>query len=246
MANNTKYLIGLIGLVAGFLISFLWVSNYNKSNTPAGTAAGGMMTGGPAGQPGAQGQQAMMGQVQQAIEKAKNNPKDFQAQLDAAKVYFQVKRVPETVEFLMRAYELKPEEFKTNEELGGAVAYIAQYQIEQKKYDQAEVWFRRALDITPGDNDVRVELAYSYIERQPPQPDQAIQELQTALKANPKDAHALGHLVEAYAVKKDAAGAQDALNRLLDSDATYQRLPALQGLVADLKAGKPVTLPKEQ
>ena len=66
------------------------------------------------------------------------------------------------------------------------------------------------------------------------------------LKANPKDGHALGHLVEAYAVKKDAAGADEALNRLREADPSNKRLTALQNMVADLKAGKPVTIPKEQ
>jgi hypothetical protein len=70
--------------------------------------------------------------------------------------------------------------------------------------------------------------------------------LQTVLKANPKDGHALGHLVEAYAVKKDAAGADEALNRLREADPANKRLTALQNMLADLKAGKPVTIPKEQ
>ncbi len=247
--NNTKYLIGLAGLVVGFLVSFFWVSSYNRNNAPAApTSATAMPGGAPGGMPAANSsgsQQAVMGQVQQIIEKAKGNPKDFQAQIDAAGVYYQSGKEAETVDYLKKAYELKPDEFKTNQQLIGALPLIATYYADQKDYNEADLWFRRSMEVEPSNEAIRIELASSYIQRQPPQPDKAIQELQTALKANPKDAHALGHLVEAYAVKKDAAGAEDALNRMREAEPSNKRLSALQTMVADLKAGKPVTLPKE-
>ncbi|HJQ23166.1 MAG TPA: tetratricopeptide repeat protein [Blastocatellia bacterium] len=241
--NNTKYLVGLAGLAVGFLVSFLWVSSYNRNNAtaaPSGATPGGMPAAGNSGD-----QQAMMAQVQQVISKAKQNPQDFQAQVDAAGVYFQSGKEAETVEYLKKAYALKPDEFKTNQQLLGALPLIATYYADQKQYDEADTWFRRSVEVEPNNTGLHIEMASSLIQRQPPQPDRAIQELQIALKANPKDAHALGHLVEAYAVKRDAAGADDALNRLRDADPGNQRLTALQGMVADLKAGKPVTLPKE-
>ena len=244
--NNTKYLVGLAGLALGFIISFLWVSGYNKNHAVAAPQeAGGAMMGGAPAASSSSGQQAVMGQVQQIIEKAKSNPKDFQAQIDAAGVYYQSGKEAETVDYLKKAYELKPDEFKTNQQLLGALPLIATYYADQKQYDEADAWFRRSMEVEPNNDAIRVEMASSYIQRQPPQPDKAIQELQTALKANPKDGHALGHLVEAYAVKKDAAGADDALNRLRQADPSNKRLAALQSMVADLKAGKAVTLPKE-
>src|SRR5205085_11993957 len=139
--NNTKYFVGLAGLIVGFLISFLWVSSYNRNNAPAAppSAAGAM----PGGQPAANssgGQQAMMGQVQQVIEKAKNNPQDFQAQIDAAGVYYQGGKEAEAVEYPKKAYELKPDEFKTNQQLIGALPIIATYYADQKNYSEADTW----------------------------------------------------------------------------------------------------------
>jgi len=244
--NKNKYLVGIIGLAIGFLISFFLTNNINKNNAPAatGTPTAGM-PGGPAG--GAGNQQAMMGQVQQAIEKAKNNPKDFQAQIDAARLFAQVGRDAETVDYLKKAYAISPEEFakRSKTELEGALGFIGVYYADQKKYDEAETWYRHALEATPGDSSVHIELASTFLHREPPVPERAIQELQIALKANPKDGHALGHLVEAYALKKDARGADEALENLKAADPTNQRLAGLQGLIADLKAGKPLTLPKE-
>ena len=244
--NNSKYLVGLAGLALGFIVSFLWVSSYNRSNAPVAQPSSGAMPGGMAAAGNSGDQQAVMAQVQQVISKAKNNPQDFQAQVDAAGVYFQSGKEAETVEYLKKAYALKPDEFKTNQQLLGALPLIATYYADQKQYDEADTWFRRSLEVEPNNTVIHIEMASSLIQRQPPQPDRAIQELQTALKANAKDAHALGHLVEAYAVKRDVAGAEEALNRLRDADPSNQRLAALQNMLADLKAGKPVTLPKEQ
>lgn len=237
--NKNKYLIGLIGLAIGFIISFFLTQNYNKSN--AAPAAAGMPSGMASGAGGAGGQQAMMGQVAQVIEKATNGPNDFQAQVEAAKVFNQIGRVAETVDYLKRAYAIDAAKFN---ELGAA-GFLGQYYFEQKDYAEAETWFNRAIKADPKEADLYVALAETYVQREPPQPDQAIAQLQQALGIDPKNGHALGHLVEAYALKKDARGAEETLKRLKETDPTNQRISVLETLVADLKAGKAVTIPKE-
>jgi tetratricopeptide (TPR) repeat protein len=236
--NKNKYLIGLIGLAVGFIISFFLTQNYNKSNAAPAAAAGN--TSPMAG--GAGGQQAMMGQVQQVIEKAKNAPNDFQAQVEAAKVFNQIGRVAETADYLKRAYAIDQNKFN---ELGAA-GFLGQYYFEQKDYGESETWFNRAIKADPKDPDLYVALAETYVQREPPQPDQAIAQLQQALAVDQKNGHALGHLVEAYALKKDARGAEETVKRLKEVDPTNQRMAALESMVEDVKAGKPVTLPKEQ
>lgn len=234
--NKNKYLIGLIGLALGFIVSFFLTQNYNKSNAaPAAPGAPSSMAGGPGGQ------QAMMGQVAGVIEKAKNAPNDFQAQVEAAKVFNQIGRVAETVDYLQKAYAIDATKFN---ELGAA-GFLGQYYFEQKDYAQAETWFNRAIKADPKEADLYVGLAETFVQREPPQPDQAIAQLQQALSVDPKNAHALGHLVEAYALKKDARGAEETVTRLRESDPTNKRIAALESMVADLKAGKPVTIPKE-
>lgn len=234
--NRNKYLISLIGLALGFIFSFFLTQNYNKSN--AAPAAVGMP---PGMASGAGGQQAMMGQVAQVIENAKNGANDFQAQVEAAKVFNQIGRVAETVDYLKRAYAIDATKFN---ELGAA-GFLGQYYFEQKDYAEAETWFNRAIKADPKEADLYVALAETYVQREPPQPDQAIVQLQQALSVDPKHGHALGHLVEAYVLKKDARGAEEAVKRLKETDPTNQRISVLETLVADLKAGKAVTIPKE-
>src|SRR5262249_11172724 len=222
--NNKKYIVGLVGLAAGFAISFLWTQSINK--TAAGTAAGPHPAGAQGSAGGSQG--AMMGQVQQIIEKAKQNTKDFDAQIDVAKVYDQIGRAAETVEYLKKAYDLDP---KKSAQLG-IPAYIGGDYFDQKQYPEAEQWVGRAVEGDPNQPEVYIELGVTFIQRQPPDPDRAVQEIQRALKIDPKNAHALGHLVEAYALKKDAGSAEDALNRLKAAEPSNQRISGLQSLVA--------------
>jgi len=240
--NKNKYLVALIGLAVGFILSFILTQNYNKSNaapaanpTPSGMAGAG-------GGAGAGGQQAMMGQVQQTIERAKNAPTDFQAQVDAAKVFNQVGRMAETVEYLKKAFAIDAAKFDAL----GAAGFLGQYYFDQKDYAEAESWFSRAIKADPKEADLYFALGETYMEKQPPQPDQAIAQIQQGLAIDPKNGHAIGHLIEAYALKKDARGAEEAVKRLRETEPTNQRIGALEAMVADLKAGKAVSIPKEE
>ena len=237
--SKNKYLIGLIGLAVGFSVSFFLTQSYNKSNAaPAATAAAGAPSGMPGG-PG--GQQAMMNQVAGVIEKAKNGPNDFQAQVEAAKVFNQIGRIAETVDYLKKAYAIDAARFNDL----GAAGFLGQYYFDQKDYPEAETWFSRAIKADPKDPDLYVGLAETFVQREPPQPDQAIAQLQQALSVDSRNPHALGHLVEAYVLKKDTRSAEETVKRLKEADPTSKRVPVLETLVADLKAGKPVTIPKE-
>ncbi|HWP42116.1 MAG TPA: tetratricopeptide repeat protein [Blastocatellia bacterium] len=230
--NKNKYLFGLIGLVIGFLISFFWTQSYNKNTAVLSPGTTGAMAG---GQPN---QQAMMANVSATLEKARNNPKDFEAQVEAARAFFQIGRIAEAIEFLEKAYEVRPDDINVTANIG--ILYS-----EQKNYAEAEKWFRRAIAISPDESELYVELGATYIQREPSEPDRAVEELQRALKINPRNAHALGHLIEAYLLKKDARMAEETLARLREADPASQKLSTYQSLIADVKSGRPVTVPKE-
>jgi tetratricopeptide (TPR) repeat protein len=237
---NRKYLYGIIGLALGIVVSFYMTRSYNTTNagaTNTASKAPGMAGAGDVG-----GQKAAMGDVAQTIEKAKNNPKDYQAQVDAARVYYQIQRFAEAVEYLERAYAINPTEIAKQ----GALGFIGQYYFDQKKYEEAEKWLNKAIEADPNEAEAHIILAETFMKRETPQADKAIQELQRAIKLDPKSsAHAYGHMVEAYALKKDAKAAEDALNKLKEAEPTNNRISALQTLIADVKAGKPITLPSE-
>jgi tetratricopeptide (TPR) repeat protein len=233
--DKNKLLFGLIGLTFGFIISFFVTRYINENYIPPAAASqpGGQMSG-ASGASGTQGAPP----VQAVLEKARNNPGDFKAQVEAAQSYYQIGMFPEAIEYLKKAQQIDPKHL-------AVTATIANLYFDAKNYAEAEAWYRRAAEIKPDEAGIYVEIAATLIQRDQPNPDKAIQEIERALKIDPKDTHALEHLIEAHLLKKDARSAEEVLGRLKQAEPDNRRIPALEGLIADLKAGRPVTIPKE-
>src|SRR5436190_22522148 len=101
--TKDNILFGIIGLLGGLIIGFFVTNSINKqqgvgmATTPPATTTvqNGQL---PAGHPevagGADGQQSAMGvpEVQAAIEKARAEPDNFDAQMHAADLYNQIQR----------------------------------------------------------------------------------------------------------------------------------------------------------
>lgn len=184
-----------------------------------------------------------MAEVRETVEKARNNPKDFEAQIRAARVYDQIGRTNEAVEFMKAGYEVDPARAATDYNIP---AYVGDWHFKQMDYINAETWFRRALEHAPNDGDLLTELGVTFLQREPPDLDRGIQYIQSALKTNAKNAHALMHLGQAYLMKKDAKGTEEAINRLREAEPQNQNVQVLQTQLEALKAGRPVVIPKEQ
>jgi len=238
--NTTKILYGLAGLAVGFAISFFAAKSINR-NGYAKMAGSAMAAGGSAAPSSAAGQQAAMGAVRDALENARNNPNDFNAQVKAASLFAQINRVAEAVPFLEKAYVLDRNQ---SVELG-IPPYIAQWYSGEKKYAESEKWYRLQLQAKPDDYESMIELGATFIQREPPDPDKAIDYLQAALKDNARDSHALMHLTEAYLVKKDARAAEETLGRLRTANPTHNSISTLQTQLDALKAGRPVSIPRD-
>lgn len=240
---NRKYLFGVAGLAISFIVVFFATKTYNESKKNAAPASSSNKPAAarPAGAPGQPNQQQMMGEVREAIEKAKSSPNDFESQARVAGMYYQVGMVDEAVEYMKKAYDISSTEAGEM----GIQPYVAQYYFDKKNYAEAEKWFRRAIEAEPNDTELLVHLGVTFIQRTPPDPDKALNFIQSALKQKPKDGHALGHLISAFALKKDVRGAEEAFNRLKEAEPNNQMIPNYEKMIADLKAGKPVTIPTE-
>lgn len=235
--TKKRAVIGLVGLVAGFVASFLWTRDYNArevgASAPADRAAAGASDIGS--------QQQMMAAVRRIIDKAKNNPRDFQAQLEAASAFDQIGRATETIEYLKKAYEINPPEAAKQQ----IPAFIGDWYLKQKNYGDAETWLRRALEHDPNNPDLMIELGAAFIEKEPPDAERGVQYVEAALKLRPSDSHAMFHLVQAYLIRRDVASAERALRRLKEADPTDHNIKTLEAQVEALKAGRPVTVPRE-
>ena len=220
--NKDNILFGIIGLLAGVIIGYLVTSSINRSvpiAAPAGqsgvtanpsaelppdhppTGASGTTGGGGAAGGG------MQGEVAAAIERAKNEPNDFAAQMKAAGLYYQIKRYEAALEFYERAQKIKPNDFDTLTSLGNVT-------FDLNRYPEAARWYEQALKLRPNDANVRTDLGLTYFLREPRDLDRAISTYRASLGYDPRHEKTLQNLITALLEKGDAAAARGFLARL--------------------------------
>jgi tetratricopeptide (TPR) repeat protein len=239
--TKDNILFGVVGLLAGLIIGFFVTNSLNKqqgigavSSTSATAAQPGNLPPGhpdvPPGSNAQSSQKSMAGapEVQAAIEKAKAEPDNFDAQVKAAELYYQIQRFDGAVEYLTRANKLKPDDYDTIVHLGNA-------SFDSDKYDDAEKWYSAALAKKPDDVDVRTDYGLVFMFREPANYDRAIQEFKRSLEYDPNHTQTLQNLTVAYTKKADAPNASATLAKLEAADKSN---PAIAKLRSDIDALK--------
>jgi len=164
--TRDNLLFSVIGLLLGFIIGFIFASSMNQRYGPAGTASVPASQNLPADHPpiesggtgNTQSPQQVFAQVQAAMAKARNEPNNFDAQVTAAKLEYQVQRYDQAVEFLLKANQLKPDNFEV-------VMMLGEANIEGKHYDVAAKWYKAALTKKPGEVSALASLAFTYLQK---------------------------------------------------------------------------------
>lgn len=214
--ENTLFTI--IGVLLGFIVGFLFANSVNqRAATPQQTALSDTTisqpqtsasdhpeasSGGGSDQVG-----GMMPDVQAKIQRAKDEPDSFQAQIEAAELYYQIKRFDRAIELLLRANQLRPENYEIVLNLGNA-------NLEAKRFTEAERWYTTASIKKPDDIKARTGLGLSFLLRQPSDPDRAITEFRRSLEIDPRHEQTVSALIDAFLQKRDAVGAQQTLELL--------------------------------
>jgi tetratricopeptide (TPR) repeat protein len=213
--NKQTILFTIIGLLAGFIFGFFLANNINRNAVmqPAiaqtGTNSPFLNSQNPQTQSVSIKEQngTMMPEIAQTLERAKNAPNDFVAQIRAGEVYLKIQNLEKANEFFTKAAEVHQDNFQDLATLGNAFFDI-------KKYEEAEKWYSKALEKNPDDIDVRTDLGSTFMERQPPDFDRAIKEYRTSLEKNPKHESTIFNLSVALFRKGDLQGARDMLAQL--------------------------------
>lgn len=153
--TRDNLLFAIIGILIGFIIGFMLANSIltreaalraaplsaaqQGGNLPANhpPVAGGDQSG------DGQGQQ-MLGQVQEAMKQAREQPNNFEAQVTAAKLEYQIQRFDQAIEYLLIANKLKPDDFDVLGMLGVA-------NMDGGHFDAAEKWYKAALIKKPQD-----------------------------------------------------------------------------------------------
>jgi tetratricopeptide (TPR) repeat protein len=221
--NKDNFLFGIIGLLAGLIIGFMFANSVNQNAVKTVAQSVNPNANIPPGHPeiGGGTTGAMQPEVQAAIETAKQNPNDFDAQIKAAEMYYQIQKFDGAIEFLKQANKIKPDDYETIVNLGNAY-------FDAGNYAEAEKSYSAALAKKPEDVNVRTDLGLTFIFREPPNYDRAVQEFTRSLAIDPNHVQTLQDLTVAYTKKGDAAKAKETLSRLEAVDATNTAIPKLR------------------
>lgn len=206
---------GIIGLTVGLIIGFVGANRLNDKSIQNQTSA--------AIQPNSpiNNQQVhsadikeqtpngggMIADVQKVLDKAKAEPDNAQAQIEAGDMYSQIGRFPEAVGFYEKAQAANPKDFESNVKLANGY-------FDTRQFEKAAEFYEKALAINPSDVGARTDLGITFVERENPDYDRAIKEFESSLKADPKHEPTLYNLSVANFKKGDQAKAQDYLKQL--------------------------------
>jgi predicted Zn-dependent protease len=152
--SRENLLFGIIGILLGFIVGFMFASSMSQRTQMAASTQSIPADHPPVG--GAQSQagnpEAVRAQVTADIEKARNEPKNFDAQVKAAELYYRIGRFDQAIEFLLKANQLKPTDYNT-------VVTLGMVNLEAGHSEPAEKWLSAALKMKPDDEQVKEMLA---------------------------------------------------------------------------------------
>ncbi|HEY0079031.1 MAG TPA: tetratricopeptide repeat protein [Pyrinomonadaceae bacterium] len=211
--SKENVLFAIVGLLLGFIVGFFFANSVNQRaaapRVAASTQADGTL---PPGHPdvptnGVKEQQNLEPAALEASRKARESASDFDAQMSAAEINYRAGRFDESIEFLLRANKLRPENYE-------AVVALGNVNYDAGRYEQAEKWYTAALVKKPDDINVRTDLGLTFFLREPPDVERAVSEFRRSLERDPQHEQTLQNMVVALTRKGDLSEAQTMLARL--------------------------------
>ena len=232
--KKDNLLFGVLGLLVGAIVGFMFANSVNRpdytASVPAANTANSVTGSNPALPPdhppiGTSTGSTTGGsipQVTEAIEKAKSEPQNFEAQMTTADLYYQIQRFEEAATHYEAANKLKPGEVEPMIKLGNAL-------FDAERYTDAEKWYSMALEKTPKDVNVRTDLGLTFFLRDPRDLDRAITEFKAALAIEPKHEITLQNLALAYREKGDQENLRKTIDEIKAVNPLNPALPRLEG-----------------
>jgi tetratricopeptide (TPR) repeat protein len=235
--TKDNILYSIIGVLLGVLAGYVFASTVNQRSYLERTAAGGRVAAGgmsqgaeaaPGTQPPPTNEAAESSEDRALIEQARAEPDNFEAQMRAAAVHYQSRRLDEAIELLMRANQLRPDDLKAIIALGNA-------NFDANRFEIAEKWYTAALVKNPKDINVRTDLGLTFLFRPQTDVDRAIQEFRRSLEIDPRHEQTLQNMTVALIKKGNIAEAEATLGKLRQVNPANQSLTKLG---ADLEAAR--------
>ena len=216
---------GVIGLIVGLAVGFFGANSINRNAVKSTAVMPGNISLPVSGaMPNAAATQGgMQPVVAEALDKAKNEPNNFDAQMSAGDMYTQIGSLEKAKEYYDKSVALVPNDFDGNVRIAAAYFDI-------KQYEAAGKYYQKALELNPKDVNARTDLGSTYIEGPNHDIDKGIAEYQQSLQIDPKHEPTLYMLGIAFIRKGDIDSARKTLAQLESANSASP-------LIAKLKEG---------
>ena len=140
--TRDNLLFAIIGVLFGFIVGFLFASTMNQrygpGASPTALSSGQMPADHPPLGASAPASGSMQEEVTAQIDEARKQPENFEAQVKAAQLFYKIGRFDPAIEFLLKANQLKPDDYQTLVALGLV-------NLDAHHYEVAEKWYKAAL-----------------------------------------------------------------------------------------------------
>ena len=236
--TRDNILFSIIGILLGFIAGFLFANSANQRafapRAPAKTTTAQSQSELPAEHPALPSnavadQSAPPPELQDAVLRAKSDPNNFDAQMEAASQLAKNRQYDQAIELFLHANQLRPDNYE-------AITALGNTYFDAGRFEPAEKWYTSALAKKPDDVNVRTDLGLSYFFRSPPDMERAIKEFRTSLKTDPNHEQTLINLIVVLTEKGDAKEAQATLAQLEKVSPNNSALPKLRERVENMKS----------
>jgi tetratricopeptide (TPR) repeat protein len=225
--SRENILIGIIGILGGVMIGYIGTNYLNRAYTATAPATETRSGAAPTTHPPATGSSGdQQADVMAAIDMARKDPSNFEAQIEAAGLFRQIDRHQEALEFYDRAYKIKPKDFNLIVKLGDT-------NFDLERYEEAERWYKTALKINPKAPTVRMDLGLTFHLRQPRDLEKAIAEYRKALTYDPSHEKTLQNLTAALIDKGDKTAAEESLKQLEKINPAHETIAKFRDLLKE-------------
>lgn len=224
--TKNAFLAGTIGLIAGLIIGFSVANTINQNAAATAPDRPAPAIDPRTGQtaPGQSQPTGMLEDVQKTLDKARDEPDNYEAQIDAGRMYARIQNFEKALEFFQKAQRLKPEDFEANAFLGNAF-------LDARQFENAETYYQKALEIRPDNVTVRSDLAATFVQRRQPDYERAFEEFEKALEIDPKHEPTLYNMSIAYLRKGEKENAAKMLEKLREANPESDLVPKLSQLI---------------
>ncbi|HEV2915936.1 MAG TPA: tetratricopeptide repeat protein [Pyrinomonadaceae bacterium] len=254
--NKHNVLYAIIGLLAGFIIGFIYANQVNReqsggarppaetrpnANTAQTNDNGARDARGGSSTPGSPSPD----EIREAIAKADARAEDVALQRNFGMVLYRYANQTQNAEFLpsvarmlKRAYDADPQDRDLAVALGNVYFDMGQAS-DPARFADAREYYLKALELKADDVNVRTDLGLTYYYGQPSDPARAIAEYRKSLALDPRHEPTLQNLAAALIAARKTDEAQKIIEQLSGLNPQNPALPNLRAQMAQSRNRNP-------